>query len=175
MVKSPLRSSRGARYSGAGAPFFGSFAGREGSCSDGKSSSAIASFLSEFFVTEAITSFSEPGLLDPAYNTPGGNRTPNLPLWRRLLCQLSYWRRSLPLAVARCHRNICQQLSRSKLFPLDLVHRVAAEARAVLLQFDLRRAADHFQFGAIVQIARLRALEPDHLAVQFSHDNLKKL
>src|SRR5688572_20875711 len=28
-------------------------------------------------------------------NTPGGNRTPNLPLWRRPLCQLSYWRRSI--------------------------------------------------------------------------------
>src|SRR5205085_4369486 len=26
-------------------------------------------------------------------NTPGGNRTPNLPLWRRPLCQLSYRRK----------------------------------------------------------------------------------
>src|SRR5690606_27794590 len=25
-------------------------------------------------------------------NTPGGSRTPNLPIWNRLLCQLSYWR-----------------------------------------------------------------------------------
>ncbi len=46
---------------------------------------------------------------------------------------------------------------------------VAPQSRAVFFQLDFRRAAHHLKFGAIVQIARLGALEPDHFAVFFGH------
>ncbi len=59
-------------------------------------------------------------------HTPGGNRTPNLPLWRRLLCQLSYWRKACRLAA-----------SILPLLPLNLMQRMFPQSPAILLQLDL--------------------------------------
>src|ERR1041385_3205530 len=88
------------------------------SSSSSRSSSAIGSFPSLPFITSAIShpwlrqqtfrrkaaaksterrakwpSQAVDGSIGRSINTPGGNRTPNLPLWRRLLYQLSYRRR----------------------------------------------------------------------------------
>jgi hypothetical protein len=52
---------------------------------------------------------------------------------------------------------------------------MAAEARAIFLDLDLLRPAGHFDLGPIIQIAGLRALEPDHLAAFFGHDTTVNL
>src|SRR5580658_744493 len=49
------------------------------------------------------------------------------------------------------------------------MQRMLSQPRAVLLQLDLGRAAHDLQFRPIVEIARLRALEPDHFAVFLGH------
>ena len=56
------------------------------------------------------------------------------------------------------------------LLPLDFMHRMAAEARAVLLNLDLLRATGHLDFGAVVQVAGLGALQPDHFTIFFCHN-----
>jgi hypothetical protein len=67
----------------------------------GSSEAAIAFLASMFFVTASI------------FHTPGGNRTPNLPLWRRLLCQLSYRRRE-QMQKSECRmQNQIKALGRS--------------------------------------------------------------
>jgi hypothetical protein len=51
--------------------------------------------------------------------------------------------------------------------------RVLALSLAILLQLDLRSAADDFDLGAVIQIAAFDALQPRHFAIFFSHDNTK--
>src|SRR5687768_3787975 len=94
-------------------------------------------------------------------NTPDRNRTCNLPLWRRLLCQLSYRRSSIA--------DLRSAIGNSALLPLELMHRVLALAVAVLLQLDLGRAAGHLDLGAVVEVVAVRALQPRHFPVLFCH------
>src|SRR5215210_2020619 len=44
------------------------------------------------------------------------------------------------------------------------------QARAVLLDLYFLRSAGHLDLGAIIQIARFGALQPDHFATFFCHD-----
>src|SRR5437870_4331583 len=44
------------------------------------------------------------------------------------------------------------------------------QAGAVFLDLYFLRSAGHLDLGAIIQIARLGALKPDHLATFFCHD-----
>jgi len=50
------------------------------------------------------------------------------------------------------------------------MHRVTAEARAVLLDLDLLGAAGDLDFGAVIQITRFGALKPHHFSAFFCHD-----
>src|SRR6185436_8321204 len=49
------------------------------------------------------------------------------------------------------------------------MQRVLAFARAVLFPLDLRGAAGNLQLRAVVQVAALAALQPDHFAGLFCH------
>jgi hypothetical protein len=73
--------------------------------------------------------------------------------------------REQPLPI----RNPKSQIRNTSL-SLDLMQRVPAQAGAELFQFHLLRAAGDFDFGAIVKIARLRALQPHVFTVFFCHD-----
>ena len=58
----------------------------------------------------------------------------------------------------------------NNLLPLDFMQRVAAEARAVLLDLDFLGATGDLDFGAVVQVARFGALKPHHFSAFFCHD-----
>jgi hypothetical protein len=45
------------------------------------------------------------------------------------------------------------------------MQRMLSEPGAIFFEFDLRRTAEDLEFGPIIQIARFRALQPDHFAV----------
>src|SRR3954465_7040619 len=49
------------------------------------------------------------------------------------------------------------------------------QARAVFLDLDFLRSAGHLDLGAIIQIARLGALQPDHFATFFCHDTTRTI
>src|SRR5438105_3719733 len=59
------------------------------------------------------------------------------------------------------------------LLPLHLMQRMAAESRAVLFDLDLLHAAGDLDLRAVVQVACLRALQPDHFSILFCHDNFQ--
>jgi len=91
---------------------------------------------------------------------------------------LSYWRNAF--AIADCRFAIEKageipsfnrkfQIANHSL-PFDFMQRVAAEARAVLLDLDLLRAAGDLDLGAVVQVARFGALKPHHFSAFFCHD-----
>src|SRR5688500_10172899 len=62
------------------------------------------------------------------------------------------------------------RLHPSSLLPFDLVQRMLAQPGAVLLDLDLLHAAGDFDFRAVVEVAGLGALQPDHFASLFCHD-----
>src|SRR5688500_6435354 len=96
-------------------------------------------------------------------NTPGRNRTCNLPLWRRPLCQLSYRRKgALPGAPGN-------------LLPLDHMQLVGAFAAAELFELDLLGAARDLDFGAVVEVVAGSTLQPDHFSVFLCHTFLGSL
>ena len=47
--------------------------------------------------------------------------------------------------------------------------RMLPQARGVLFDLDLLDAAGHFDLRAVVEVAGLRALQPDHFAILFCH------
>src|SRR5205823_3876041 len=112
-------------------------------------------------------------------STPGGTRTPNLPLWRRLLYQLSYWRNSFWIFdfgfLIELKSKIRNPQSKMGSLPFQLMHRVLALAVAELLELDLGSATGDADFGAVVQFAALAALQPSHFTVFFGHNNFQKL
>src|SRR3982751_647312 len=58
---------------------------------------------------------------------------------------------------------------------LHLMHRVPAQPGAVLLDLDLLRAAGHLDLSAVVQVAGLGALQPDHFAAFFCHNSTYRI
>jgi hypothetical protein len=54
--------------------------------------------------------------------------------------------------------------------PLNFMHRVPAEARTVLLDLDLLRAACDLDFRTVIQVAGFGALQPHHFSALFRHD-----
>jgi hypothetical protein len=56
-------------------------------------------------------------------------------------------------------------------FPLQLVLRVLAFAHAIFFEFDFGGSAGDLDFGSVIQVIALGALEPGHFAVFFCHDN----
>jgi hypothetical protein len=55
------------------------------------------------------------------------------------------------------------------LLPLHLVELMRALAGAVLFELDLLSAAGDLDFGAVVEVAAARALQPNHFSILFGH------
>jgi hypothetical protein len=60
------------------------------------------------------------------------------------------------------------------LLPLNFMQRVLPEALAELHQFDLLHPSGNLDLSAVVEVARLRALQPHVLAIVFCHDYTRK-
>jgi hypothetical protein len=58
--------------------------------------------------------------------------------------------------------------------PLQLMHRMLAQALAILLEFDLWGTAGYLDLGSVVQVTGFRALKPSHFAILFCHHNIQK-
>src|ERR1700735_3492023 len=57
----------------------------------------------------------------------------------------------------------------SSLLTFHFMQRMAAQSGGIFLHFHLLRTPSHLDFRAIVEIAGLGALQPDHFSAFFSH------
>jgi hypothetical protein len=62
-------------------------------------------------------------------------------------------------------------IQQSKSLPLHLMHRMPAQARAVLLYLNLLRATGDLDLRSVVQVTGFGALQPHHFSAFFCHFN----